>query len=68
MQEEDVQGVTLDPLTAIQQPPHEPDLVGHRDAESILHGQAGAHLIGDRADPADPGGDVRRLGVVAPAQ
>jgi hypothetical protein len=28
----------------------------------------GAHLVGDRTDPADARGDVRRLGERAPAQ
>ena len=38
------------------------------DAAGVLDRRARAHLVGDRADAADPGGDVRRLGVGAAAQ
>ena len=35
-----------------------------RHAAGVLHGRTGAHLVGHRTDPADAGGDVRRLGEV----
>ena len=54
----DVQGVALDPFTAIQQPPQRADLGRHLKAERLLQRMAGAHLVGDRADAADAGGDV----------
>ena len=38
------------------------------DAAGFLDRRARAHLVGDRADAADAGGDVRRLGVRAAAQ
>ncbi|WVT80702.1 hypothetical protein VTA80_01860 [Pengzhenrongella phosphoraccumulans] len=62
VQQVDVQRVALDPLAAVQQPPHGPDRVGHADTARVLEREARAELVGDRADPADAGGDVRRLG------
>ena len=35
----------------------------HGHAARVLDGPAGAHLVGDRADAADAGGQVGRLGV-----
>ena len=40
----------------------------HLDATSVFDRVAGTDLIGDRADSADPRGQVRRLGVGAPAK
>jgi hypothetical protein len=68
VQQEDVQGVRLDPLAAVEEPAQQPDLLRNRDPAGVLDRSAGAHLIGDRADPADPGGDVRRLGPGPAAQ
>jgi len=68
VQQADVQGVAGDPFPAVQQPAQ----AGERWVESgparLLDGVAGAGLVGDRADPADPGGDVGWLGVGAAAQ
>ena len=66
VQEVDVQGVALDPLAAVEEPAQAPDAFVDLDTERVLHGRARAHLVGDRADAADPGGDVGGL-VVAPA-
>ena len=68
VQQEDVQRMAFDPLPAVQQPPHQPDRLGNRDAAGILDRPARAHLVGDRADPADPRRDVRRFGPRPAAQ
>ena len=68
VQQVDVQGVALDPLAAVDEPAQRSDR--HRDLHSagVLDGRARAHLVGDRADPADPCRDVRWLGVAPAAQ
>jgi len=63
-----VQRVALDPLPAVQQPAQVGDRLGDGDAAGGLDRRARAHLVGDRADAADAGGDVRRLGIRAAAQ
>ena len=68
VQQVDVQGVALDPLAAVDEPAQVQDRRGDNGTAGVLDGLARAHLVGDRADPADPRGDVRRLGVPAPAQ
>ncbi len=68
VQEVDVQRVALDPLAAVEEPAQRLDPRRHLDAADLLHRQARAHLVGDRADAADPGGHVGRLGERAPAQ
>ncbi len=68
MEHEDVQGVALDPLPAVQEPAQRAQLAVDLDAAGLLHRVHRAHLVGDRADAADPGGDVGRLGEAAPAQ
>ena len=68
VQQVDVQRVALDPLAAVEQPAQQPDLLRNRYAAGVLDRQARAHLVGDRADPADAGGDVRRLGPGPAAQ
>ena len=68
VQQVDVQHVAFDPLAAVQQPAQCVHRLGHRDAAGVLDGPARAHLVGDRADPADPCRDVRRLGVLPAAQ
>src|ERR1035441_9463894 len=60
----DVQDVALDPLAAIEEPAEVPDGARDGDAAGVLHRVDGAHLVGDRADAADPRGDVGRLGEV----
>ena len=59
-----MQGVTFNPLTAINQATQRPELPGYFDSKGILDGMNGAHLIGNRADPAHPRGDVGHLGVI----
>ena len=59
VQQVDVQRVALDPLAAVQQPAQQPQLLRNRYAAGVLDRQARAHLVGDGADPADAGGDVR---------
>ena len=61
VQEEDVQGVALDPLAAVQEPAQRAHRLGHLDAADVLHRRDRAHLVGHRADPADAGGDVGHL-------
>ena len=61
VQEEDVDGMALDPFRGEQQPPQEPQLGRDADAERGLQGAAGRELIGHRADAADPRHDVGNL-------
>ena len=68
VEHEDVQGVALDPLSAVEEPPERAKLAADLDAAGHLHRRYRAHLVGDRADPADPGGDVGDLREAAPAQ
>ena len=68
MQHVDVQGVALDPLAAVQQTAKVGQLAADGDAAGVLDGEAGAHLISDRADATDTRRDVRRLGVGAALQ
>lgn len=68
VQQVDMQGVALDPFPAVQQPAQVGDRAFDGDAAGVLEGQARAHLVGDGANAADPGGDVRRLGVGSAAQ
>ena len=64
----DVERVALDPLAAVEEPPQDPDRLAHLDPAEVLHRVDGAHLVRDRADAADPRGDVRRLEEGASAQ
>ncbi len=68
VQHVDVQRVALDPLAAVQEPAQQPDRLGNRHAAGVLHRRDRAHLVGDRADPADACRDVGRLGERAAAQ
>ena len=68
MQQVDVQRVTVDPLPAVQQPAQLPQGRVDRHPARVFDGVAGTDLVGDRADPAYPRGDVGRLGVGAPTQ
>jgi hypothetical protein len=68
VQEVDVQGVALDPLAPVEEPAQLRQWPLDGDAARRLDRLAGAHLVGDRADAADPGGDVRRLRVGAAAE
>ena len=68
VQQVDVQSVTVDPFTAIQQPPKRNEIVIDLDATGVFDRIAGTDLVGDWADSADPRGQVRRLGVRTPAQ
>ena len=66
VEHEDVQRVALDPLAAVEQPAQRAELPRRprrRGASSAWHG---AHLVGDRADAADPRGDVGHLGTARP--
>ena len=64
----DVERVALDPLAAVEEPPQEPDRLAHLDPADVLHRVDRAHLVRDRADAADAGGDVGRLEEGAAAQ
>ena len=68
VQQEDVQRVALDPLAAVEQAAQLADRLGHLRRRMRPRSLAGAHLVGDRADAADAGGDVGQLGVGAAAQ
>ena len=64
----DVQGVALDPLAAVEQPPQRRQLAVDPTPQASSIARHGAHLVGDRADAADARGDVGRLGEAAAAQ
>lgn len=68
VQHHDVQSVALDPLPAIEQPAQGADRRLDDNAERRLDRMHAAHLVGDRANPADAGNDVQNLAVAAPAQ
>ena len=53
VEQEHVEDVALDPLTAIEQPSQCPQLAADRSTKRILHGVHGAHLVGHRANAAD---------------
>ena len=65
MQQVDVQRMALDPFGAVKEPSELADLERDGHPECLLEGVAGAHLIGHRADAADPGGDVGNLADLA---
>ena len=60
--------MALNPFTAIKKTPQRADRCIDCHAERILNGVHAAHLVGDRADPADAGDNVEHLHVPAPAQ
>ncbi|HKM61147.1 MAG TPA: hypothetical protein VJY39_01525, partial [Acidisphaera sp.] len=68
VQHQHVQRMALDPFAAVDQPPQRAQLAADGHAERILDRVRGAHLVGDRADAADAGDDVRQLGVGPAAQ
>ena len=68
MEQVHVEGVTLDPLAAIQEPAELVQRSVHGNAARGFDGVACTHLVGDRADPAYARSDVGRFGVPAPAQ
>jgi len=68
VQQIDVQRVALYPLPAVQQSTQGLDSLVHDNAARVFHGEAGGHLIGDRADPADSRRDIWRFGEVTPHQ
>ena len=53
--------VALDPLATVLEAPQRPRLRIDPDPEEILEPVDRAHLVGDGADPADPGNDVDDL-------
>ncbi len=55
--------MALDPLTAVEKPTERGDLVSDGHSTGVFDREAGARLIGNRADPADPRRNVRWLGV-----
>ena len=61
VEEVDVEGVALDPLGAVEEPSEGADLGMDRDVEEVLERVDRAHLVGHRADAADPGDDVDDL-------
>ena len=63
-----MQGVALDPLAAVEEPAESAQLPADLDATDLLHRVNRAHLVGDRADSADAGRDVGRLGERTPAE
>ncbi len=63
MKQVDVQRMALDPLAAVHQPPQIGEGPVDGGPASVFDRVACAHLVGDRADPADAGGEIGRLGV-----
>ncbi len=63
VQHVDVQRLALDPFAAVQQAAKGCHLSVDENATRVLDGPAGTHLVGDRTDPADAGGEVGWLRV-----
>ena len=61
VQHVDVQGVTFDPLAAVEETAQQADCGIDADSQRPLDGVHGAHLVGDGADAADARRDVRQL-------
>src|SRR5437773_1466212 len=61
MEQVDMEGVALDPLAAVQEPTKGTNLRVDSDGQRTLERVDGGHLVGNRADPADPGDDVDHL-------
>ena len=59
MEHRRVQHVALDPLAAVDEPAHQPHLLGEIHPTHVLHRVARARDVGDRADAADARRDVR---------
>src|SRR6516164_2356017 len=68
MQHHNVQRMALDPFATIEQAAQRADRFVHLDAKCILDGMHAAHLICDRADPADASDDIEHLAEAASAQ
>ena len=64
----DVQGVALYPLSAVEKAAKIGHLPAHLHTEGVLHRRAGAHLVRHGADAADAGRDVGGLGGPASLQ
>ena len=57
----DMEGVALDPFAPVEEPAQGLHLGVDLDLEKVFEGHRRAHLVGDRADAADPGDDVDYL-------
>ena len=68
VEEPDVQDVALDPLACVQQTAKFAKPTVDGDAGDVLEGRRRRHLVGDRADPADPRRDVDRFAEAATTQ
>src|SRR6516225_11333414 len=68
MQHHNVQRMALDPFAAIEQPTQSANRLVDLDAERILDSVHPAHLVRDRADPADTSNNIENLAKAAPAQ
>ncbi len=58
LQQMHMQGVAFDPFAAVEEPAELADFRSDGDAQDFFEGVDCGHLIGDRADSADTGGDV----------
>ncbi len=61
VQQVEVQGVTLDPLAAVEQAPERSHRGLDLDPGEMLERVDGGHLVGDGTDPADARDDVEHL-------
>jgi hypothetical protein len=68
VEQEDVERVALDPLTAVEETTERADLRADVHPARVFHRVHARGLVRDRADPTDPGGDVGGLGEVAAPQ
>ena len=68
VEHEDMECMTLDPLTAVEEAAQGTQLASDLDTARVLHRLHRAHLVRDRADAADAGRDVGRLGEGAAAK
>ena len=68
VQHNNMQRVALDPFSAVEKPAQCPQGRRKRDAEGILHGVDRAHLIGNRADTANPRSNIGGFRKIAATQ
>src|SRR5215212_7673209 len=61
VQQVDVQRMAFDPLAAVEEAAESANRWIDLDPQAMLERMDGGHLVGNRADPADPGNDVDDL-------
>jgi hypothetical protein len=68
VQQKDVEGVTVDPFTAVQQPAQRYEFGVDRHPTGVFDRVAGTHLVGNGTDAAHSSRDVRGFRIRAAAE